>query len=67
MIEHREPAGRKYEFLSGLSIETLERLLHLESDSDETEELLDAVAEEIVQREREHPHRTNYACGRCLA
>lgn len=55
MIEHREPAGRKYEFLSGLSIETLEHLLHLESDSDETEELLDAVAEEIVQREREHP------------
>lgn len=46
---------RKYEFLEQLSIEDLELLLRLSSDSDESETFFDAVGEVIVRRESENP------------
>jgi len=47
--------GRKYDFLEQLSMEDLEYLLRLGSDSVETEEFLDAVTEVIIAKEQEHP------------
>lgn len=46
---------RKYGFLEQLSIEDLELLLRLGSDSDESETFFDAVGEVIVRREKENP------------
>lgn len=46
---------RKYGFLEQLSIEDLELLLRLSSDSDESETFFDAVGEVIVRREKENP------------
>lgn len=46
---------RKYKFLEQLTMEDLEYLLCLSSDSEEMEEFIDAITDIIVAREREHP------------
>lgn len=48
-------SGHKFDFLEQLSVENLEYLLCLSSDAEETEAFLDAVAEVIVEREKERP------------
>ena len=55
MTNQHGSSRRKYTFLEHLSIENLELLLRLSSDSVEKEEFMDSVSEVIIQREREHP------------
>lgn len=55
MIAQNGSSGHKFEFLEQLSVENLECLLCLSSDAEETEAFLDAVAEVIAEREKEHP------------
>lgn len=48
--------GSKYAYLKNLSIERLEEILTTNSDtSDKAEELIDAVVEVMIEKEREHP------------
>lgn len=55
MIAQNGSSGHKFKFLEQLSVEDLECLLCLSSDAEETEAFLDAVAEVIAEREKEHP------------
>lgn len=55
MTAQNGSSGHKFEFLEQLSVEDLECLLCLSSDAEETEAFLDAVAEVIAEREKEHP------------
>lgn len=56
MSKFGEQTGQ-YDYLKDLSIEDLEVLLQKtgEADFEGDEEYVDAIVEEIVQREREHP------------
>lgn len=55
MIAQNGSSGHKFKFLEQLSVEDLECLLCLSSDAEETEAFLDAVAEVIAEKEKEHP------------
>ena len=55
MGEYSGSSEHKFEFLEQLTMEDLEFLLCLSSDSAEMEELIDAIAKVIVSREEEHP------------
>lgn len=55
MTAQNGSSGHKFKFLEQLSVEDLESLLCLSSDAEETEAFLDAVAEVIAEREKEHP------------
>lgn len=55
MIAQNGSSGHKFKFLEQLSVEDLECILCLSSDAEETEAFLDAVAEVIAEREKEHP------------
>ena len=57
MIAQNGSSGHKFKFLEQLSVEDLECLLCLSSDAEETEAFLDAVAEVIAEKEKEHPTR----------
>lgn len=55
MTENNGLSRRKFDFLEHLTMEDLEYLLCLSSDSEEMEELVDAITDTIVNRETEHP------------
>ena len=55
MTSHDSLPRRDYGFLTGLSLNDLEYLLRLSSSASEIEALSDAVANEIIKRETEHP------------